>query len=56
MRFLRDSFAALHQMLAGVPKTERDAAWNEIGQELRQFEGPGGLEISAELLVGAAVK
>ena len=43
VRFERESFGALHAMLAGVPEDERQEAWAEIEEELRQFEGPEGL-------------
>jgi SAM-dependent methyltransferase len=56
VRFERESFGALHQMLAGLLEEERRAAWGEIEQELRQFEGPGGFEGPCELIVGLGVK
>lgn len=54
VRFERESFGALHAMLAGVSGEERDAAWVEIESELRRFEGPDGFVGPCELLVGAA--
>jgi SAM-dependent methyltransferase len=56
VRFERESFGALHAMLAGVDDEARDAAWEEIEQELRQFEGPDGFVGPCELLVGAATR
>jgi SAM-dependent methyltransferase len=56
LRFERESFGALHAMLAGVDEEARDAAWDEIEQELRQFEGPDGFVGPCELLVGAAAR
>jgi hypothetical protein len=56
VRFERESFGALHAMLAGVPEEERQLAWAEIEDELRQFEGPDGFVGPCELLVGAATK
>ena len=56
VQFLRDAFAALHQMLAGLSDTEREAAWDEVERELRAYEGADGFEIPAELLVGVATK
>jgi ubiquinone/menaquinone biosynthesis C-methylase UbiE len=56
LRFERESFGALHAMLAGVDEEARDAAWDEIEQELRQFEGPDGFVGPCELLVGAATR
>jgi ubiquinone/menaquinone biosynthesis C-methylase UbiE len=56
LRFERESFGALHAMLAGVSEDERDQAWAEIEQELHQFDGPDGFVAPCELLVGAATK
>ena len=56
VRFERESFGALHQMLSGVDDAEKNAAWEEIEQELRQFEGPNGFEGPCELVVGGAIK
>jgi SAM-dependent methyltransferase len=42
VRFARESFGALHQMLAGVSETDRAAVWDEIEQALRQFETDDG--------------
>jgi len=56
VRFERESFGALQQMLAGLPDAEQDAAWQEIEQELRAFEGDGGFEAMTELIVGAGIK
>jgi ubiquinone/menaquinone biosynthesis C-methylase UbiE len=56
VRFERESFGALHAMLAGVPEDERQEAWAEIEEELRRFEGPEGFVGPCELLVGAATK
>lgn len=56
VRFARESFGALHQMLAGLNEAEREAAWQEIEQELRKFEGPNGFEGPCELIVAAGTK
>jgi SAM-dependent methyltransferase len=56
VRFERESFGALHQMLSGVPEAERGAVWEEIEEELRQFEGADGFEGPCEMVVGAGVK
>jgi SAM-dependent methyltransferase len=54
VRFERESFGALHAMLSGVTNAEREQAWREIEQELRQFEGPDGFVGPCELLIGSA--
>ena len=51
VRFERESFGALHQMLAGLPEPERAATWDEIGRELARFDGPGGFVGPCEMLV-----
>ena len=54
VRFERESFGALHAMLAGVTPAERDRAWHEIEAELRQFESRDGFEGPCQLLIGSA--
>ncbi len=56
VRFERESFGALHQMLSSVDDAEKNAVWEEIEQELRQFEGPDGFEGPCELVVGGGIK
>jgi SAM-dependent methyltransferase len=52
-RLERESFGALHQMLAGLTEAQREATWAEIEVALREFEGPAGFAGPCELLVGA---
>lgn len=54
VRFERESFGALQQMLASLPASEQEAAWDEIEENLREFDGDTGFETMAELIVGAA--
>ena len=56
VRFERESFGALHQMLAGLTPEERAQAWEEIAAELARFEGSEGFEGPCELLVAWGVK
>lgn len=53
VRFERESFGALHQMLAGVPADQRPAVWEEIESSLRRFDTPYGFVGPCELLVAA---
>ena len=55
VRFERESFGALHQMLAGLDVEAREHAWIEIAEELSKFEGPSGFEGPCELVVGVGV-
>jgi hypothetical protein len=56
VRFERESFGALHQMMASLSEAEREDAWTEIEEELSQFETSQGFEGPCELIVsvGAA--
>ncbi|WP_144118390.1 class I SAM-dependent methyltransferase [Catellatospora sichuanensis] len=56
VRFERESFGALHQMLAGLSEAERDDAWAEITAELAAFEGPEGFVGPCEMLVVSATR
>jgi SAM-dependent methyltransferase len=53
VRFERESFGALHQMLVGVPAAERQSVWDEIRDTLAPFEGDGGFVGPCELLVAS---
>jgi SAM-dependent methyltransferase len=56
VRFERESFGALHQMLGSLDEAERDSVWEEIEQTLEQFEGPEGFVGPCELVLGAGTK
>jgi SAM-dependent methyltransferase len=56
VRFERESFGALHQMMAGLNEGQREETWHEVEQELRQFEGPTGFSGPCEMVVGVASK
>lgn len=56
VRFERESFGALHQMLSGLPASEQEAAWAEIEAELAKFEGPDGFIGPCEMLVVAGTR
>jgi SAM-dependent methyltransferase len=51
--FERESFGALHQMMAGLTDSDRADAWNEIEQELSSFETGDGFEGPCELIIAA---
>ncbi|HEX3225105.1 MAG TPA: class I SAM-dependent methyltransferase [Gaiellaceae bacterium] len=53
-RLERESFGALHQMLAGLDAAGQAEAWAEIEEALGQFEGPEGFVGPCELLVATA--
>ena len=56
VRFERDSFGALHQMLAGMPEQDRPAVWDQIEQALRRFETVDGFVGPCEVLVASGSK
>jgi len=56
VRFERESFGALHQMLAAVPPGEQDQVWEDIERALTRFETPDGFVGPCELLIAAAAK
>ncbi|CAN7563121.1 methyltransferase domain-containing protein [Variovorax sp. LjRoot290] len=53
VRFERESFGALHQMMVGLSETERAQAWQAIEEALRAFETGDGFVGPCEMLVGA---
>jgi SAM-dependent methyltransferase len=54
VQFERESFGALHQMLASLSEPEREEAWREIEDELSEFESSTeGFEAPCELIVSA---
>jgi len=56
LAFEKESFGALHQMLGGLSDPEKDEAWAEIEEALRQFEGPAGFEGPCEMIVAVGSK
>jgi SAM-dependent methyltransferase len=53
VQFERDSFGALHQMLAGLDEPARASAWAEITEQLAAYETPHGFVAPCELVVVA---
>ena len=56
LRFERESFGALHQMLAGLDEDGRELAWQEVGEALGEFEDADGFTGPCEMLVGTATR
>jgi ubiquinone/menaquinone biosynthesis C-methylase UbiE len=56
VRFERESFGALHQMMATLSDSERADTWREIENELKKFESPGRFTGPCEMLVAAGTK
>ena len=51
VRFERESFGALHQMLSGVPADEREQVWDDIEEALGEFDLVDGFVGPCELHV-----
>jgi SAM-dependent methyltransferase len=51
LRFERESFGALHQMLAGFAEPDRERVWSDVHDALRAFEGDDGFVAPCQLLV-----
>ena len=56
LRFEKESFGALHQMLSGIDEQEREDVWDEVAQALKQFETDRGFVGPCELFVASAKK
>jgi SAM-dependent methyltransferase len=55
-RFERESFGALHQMLASLSPQEQRSAWAEIEEALGQFETDEGFVGPCELVIAGATR
>jgi len=56
VRFERESFGALHQMLDSLDETERDSVWEAIEQAKLELEGPEGFVGPCEMVLAAGTK
>ena len=57
LRFEKESFGALQQMLSSLEASERDAAWAEVGSALLEFDrGAEGFVGPCELIVAVGTK
>ena len=56
VRFERESFGALHQMMATLSEAERAETWREIEAALAKYDTPEGFVGPCEMLVGAGTK
>jgi SAM-dependent methyltransferase len=56
LRFEKESFGALHQMLSGLSEGEQDEAWVEIEEALGKFEGVDGFSGPCELVVAVGTR
>ena len=56
LRFERESFGALHQMLSGLAAERREEVWAEVGEALAAYEGEDGFVGPCELHVLAGTR
>ena len=56
IRTMRNSAGDLREIMSQLNEAERETAWAEIEQELRQFEGPNGFDAPGEVLIGVGTK
>jgi len=56
VRFEKESFGALHQMMSTLSDSEKDSVWNEIEEELKKFETQNGFAGPCEMVVAVGEK
>jgi ubiquinone/menaquinone biosynthesis C-methylase UbiE len=56
VRFERESFGALHQMMAAMSEPQRAETWEEIQAALAKYDSSDGFIGPCEMLVGAGTK
>jgi len=56
LRFEKESFGALHQMLSSLSNEEKDKAWQEVEEKLRAFENENGFIGPCEFIIAVGTK
>jgi hypothetical protein len=56
IKTMKESFVFLQDILVKLHVAEQDRAWNEIEQEMKQFETENGFEAPGEVLIGVGTK
>lgn len=56
VRFEKESFGALHQMMSSLPDSEKESVWEEIERELRKFETDDGFAGPCKMVVAVGEK
>ncbi|CAH0167335.1 MULTISPECIES: class I SAM-dependent methyltransferase [unclassified Pedobacter] len=56
LRFEKESFGALHQMMSGLSEQEKEAVWEEIEIALQEFQTEDGFLGPCEMLVAVGEK
>ena len=53
---MRKSAGETRELMSRLNEADRERAWAEIAEQFRRFEGPNGLDIPGELLIGVGTK
>jgi ubiquinone/menaquinone biosynthesis C-methylase UbiE len=56
IRRMRSGAGDVRQLLNRLNESSREVAWADVEQQFKQFEGPNGLVIPGEVLVGVGTK
>ena len=56
VRFMKESFGNLHQMMSRLSEKEKSDAWEEIRREMGQFETGGRFTGPCELVIASGTK
>jgi SAM-dependent methyltransferase len=56
VRFEKESFGALHQMMSSLSDSEKESVWNEIERELQKFESGNSFQGPCEMVVAVGEK
>ena len=56
IRRMRNGAGDMRGLMNRLSETKRERAWVEIEEQLRRFEGPNGLEVPGEVLIGVGTK
>jgi hypothetical protein len=56
IRSMRNSVGDVRELMGRLDEAGRERAWVEIEEQLRRFEGPNGLEVPGEVLIGVGTK
>lgn len=56
LKFERESFGALHQMMSSLAEAEKESVWREIEKEFLKFESAEGFEGPCQMIAAAGEK
>jgi hypothetical protein len=53
---MQNSVGDTRELMNRLTKAQRERAWVEFEEQLSRFEGPNGLEVPGEVLIGVGTK